>query len=158
MFNLSGSEIVFLLIIALVVLGPEKLPDAVRRFGKFYGEFKKMSSGFQTEFKNAFDEPMREMRETSDALRKAAGMDFEPTRVDGDTGKPAQDQPAPAQPIEPLPPGDAVTSAPEPVADPAPPPETLPTETAPPAGIVEAVPTATAETAAGNEPPGAPSA
>ncbi|MFT3854682.1 MAG: twin-arginine translocase TatA/TatE family subunit [Ilumatobacteraceae bacterium] len=43
MFNLSGSEIVFLLIIALVVLGPEKLPDAVRKFGKFYGEFKRMS-------------------------------------------------------------------------------------------------------------------
>ena len=43
---------VFLLIIALVVLGPEKLPDAVRKFGKFYGEFKKMSSGFQSELRN----------------------------------------------------------------------------------------------------------
>ena len=94
MFNLSGSEIVFLLIIALVVLGPEKLPDAVRRFGKFYGEFKRMSTGFQTELRNALDEPMREMRDTSDALRKAANLDFEPTRVDGDTGRPAADEPA----------------------------------------------------------------
>ena len=44
MFNLSGSEIVFLLLIALVVLGPERLPDAMRRFGKTYSEVKKMST------------------------------------------------------------------------------------------------------------------
>jgi sec-independent protein translocase protein TatB len=101
-FNLSGSEIVFLLIIALVVLGPEKLPDAVRKFGHFYGEFKRMSSGFQTELRNALDEPMKEMRDTADAMRKAANLDFEPTRVDGDTGRPAPaaeppppDEPAP---------------------------------------------------------------
>ena len=94
MFNLSGSEIVFLLIIALVVLGPEKLPDAVRKFGRFYGEFKRMSSGFQSELRSAFDEPMKEMRETADAMRKAANLDFEPTRVDGDTGKPAADRDA----------------------------------------------------------------
>jgi sec-independent protein translocase protein TatB len=101
-FNLSGSEIVFLLIIALVVLGPEKLPDAVRKFGTFYGEFKRMSSGFQTELRNALDEPMKEMRDTADAMRKAANLDFEPTRVDGDTG-----QPAPVTP-EPVPPDDTV--------------------------------------------------
>ena len=77
MFNLSGSEIVFLLLIALVVLGPERLPDAMRRFGKTYSEVKKMSSGFQSELKSALDEPMREMRETADALRKAASFDLD---------------------------------------------------------------------------------
>ena len=126
MFNLSGSEIVFLLIIALVVLGPEKLPDAVRKFGKFYGEFKRMSTGFQSELRSALDEPMREMRETSDALRKAANLDFEPQRVDGDTGNPAVEPPAPAappvveppapasddpQPVESVADGDGATSA-----------------------------------------------
>jgi len=76
MFNLSGSEIVFLLLIALIVLGPEKLPEAVRKFGKAYAEFKKMSSGFQSELKTALDEPMREMRETAEAFKKAANFDF----------------------------------------------------------------------------------
>jgi sec-independent protein translocase protein TatB len=74
-FNLSGSELVFLLLLALIVLGPEKLPEAVRKFGKTYSEVKKMSSGFQNELKNALDEPMREMRETADALRKAVDLD-----------------------------------------------------------------------------------
>ena len=81
MFNFSGSEIVFLLLLALIVLGPEKLPDAVRKFGKTYAEFKKVTTGFQDELKSALDEPMREMRETADALRKAAqfDVDFDPT-------------------------------------------------------------------------------
>ena len=76
MFNLSGSEIVFLLLIALIVLGPEKLPEAVRKFGQVYAEIKKMSSGFQSELKSALDEPMREMRETAEAFKSAANFDF----------------------------------------------------------------------------------
>lgn len=62
---------VFLLLIALVVLGPDKLPDAMRRAGRAYAEFKKVTTGFQTELKNALDEPMREMKSTADALKQA---------------------------------------------------------------------------------------
>jgi sec-independent protein translocase protein TatB len=71
-FNMSGTEIVVILLLALVVLGPEKLPDAIRKFGKTYAELKKMGTGFQQEFKSAMDEPMREMRETADLLKKSA--------------------------------------------------------------------------------------
>jgi sec-independent protein translocase protein TatB len=94
MFNLSGSEIVFLLLIALIVLGPEKLPEAVRKFGQVYAEVKKMSSGFQSELKSALDEPMREMRETAEAFKNAANFDF---KFDGDEPAKAIDEPtAPA--------------------------------------------------------------
>jgi sec-independent protein translocase protein TatB len=96
MFNLSGSEIVFLLLIALIVLGPEKLPEAVRKFGKAYSEFKKMSSGFQSELKTALDEPMREMRETAEAFKKAANFDFA-DEPDETAEEPAAAQPAAAQ-------------------------------------------------------------
>ena len=77
MFNFSGSEIIFLLLLALIILGPEKLPDAVRKFGKGYAEFKKVTTGFQQELKSALDEPMREMRETADAFKKAATFDLQ---------------------------------------------------------------------------------
>ena len=72
MFNLQGSEIIVILLLALVVLGPEKLPDAIRRFSRTYAELKKMGNGFQSELKSALDEPMREMRETANAVRDAA--------------------------------------------------------------------------------------
>jgi sec-independent protein translocase protein TatB len=71
-FNLQGSEIVIILLLALVVLGPEKLPDAMRKAGKLYAELKKMSSGFQNEFRAAVEEPMREVRETANVLRDSA--------------------------------------------------------------------------------------
>lgn len=71
MFNLSGSEIVVIVLLALIVLGPEKLPEAIRRFGRVYGELKRMSTGFQSEFRNAFDEPMREFRETAQLTKDA---------------------------------------------------------------------------------------
>jgi len=71
-FNLQGSEIIAILLLALVVLGPEKLPDAVRKFTKTYSELKKMSTGFQSELKSALDEPMRELRETANLVRDAA--------------------------------------------------------------------------------------
>jgi len=73
-FNLQGSELVIILLLALVVLGPEKLPEAMRRLGQFTAQLKKMSSGFQQEFKAAVDEPMREVRKTADMLRDS--MDF----------------------------------------------------------------------------------
>lgn len=72
MFNLQGSEIIVILLLALVVLGPEKLPEAVRKFTKTYAELKKMSTGFQSELKSALDEPMREIRETANLVRDAA--------------------------------------------------------------------------------------
>lgn len=72
MFNLQGSEIIFILLIALVVLGPEKLPGAIRRVTTLYAELRKMSSGFQEEFKSALDEPIREMKSTADLMKNAA--------------------------------------------------------------------------------------
>ena len=88
-FNLSGSEIVIILLLALVVLGPEKLPEAIRRFGRVYGELRRVSKGFQSEFKEAFDEPLRELRETahmtSDAVKKMMDEptdDVAPSKID----------------------------------------------------------------------------
>lgn len=69
MFNLTGSEIMFLLIIGLVVLGPEKLPDAIRRLGRLYSELKRMSSGVQTDFRKVMDEPLKEMFNTTNSMK-----------------------------------------------------------------------------------------
>lgn len=72
MFNFQGGELVIILLLALVVLGPEKLPDAMRKAGSFYAELRKMSTGFQDEFRKAVDEPVAEMRKTADLVRESA--------------------------------------------------------------------------------------
>lgn len=95
MFNLSGSEIVVILLLALVVLGPEKLPEAIRRFGRVYGELKRMSTGFQSELKNAFDEPMREIRETTQMAKDAVMKPVQEARATfEDAAKPDPEPPA----------------------------------------------------------------
>jgi Tat protein translocase TatB subunit len=73
-FNLSGSEIIVILLLALVVLGPEKLPDAMRRAGKTFAELKKLSSGFQDEVRKGFEEPVREVKKTAATVKSAARM------------------------------------------------------------------------------------
>jgi Tat protein translocase TatB subunit len=55
MFNVGGGEIIVILLIALVVLGPDKLPSAARQAGKYLNEFRRMSAGFQSEFRSAMD-------------------------------------------------------------------------------------------------------
>lgn len=99
MFNLSGSEIVVILLLALIVLGPEKLPEAIRKFGRVYSEIRKISNGFQSEFKSAFEEPMRELRETAQLTRDAVL-------------KPLNDEPAVQKPVDDKPVNDNSAAAP----------------------------------------------
>lgn len=122
MFNFQGSELIIILLLALVVLGPEKLPEAMRKAGRLYADLKKMSTSFQDEFRAAVDEPLREMRETANVLRdsadftklaegeraekpKSAEMGDAPAAADGADGEapiPSPDLPfTPSQPSEP---------------------------------------------------------
>jgi len=69
--SLGGGEILLILVLALIVLGPEKLPDAMRRFGNLYGELRRMSDGFQSELRDAFQEPVQEMKGTAQWMQDA---------------------------------------------------------------------------------------
>jgi sec-independent protein translocase protein TatB len=55
MFNVGGGELLVIMLIALIVLGPQRLPDAARQVGKVMSEVRRVSSGFQRELKDAFD-------------------------------------------------------------------------------------------------------
>ncbi len=45
------------LVIALIVLGPSRLPDAARSLGRAVSEFRRVSSGLQAEVRDALSEP-----------------------------------------------------------------------------------------------------
>lgn len=57
MFNVTGGELVIIFLVALVILGPDRLPKAAREIGKVLGQIRDVSSGFQKELKEAFHEP-----------------------------------------------------------------------------------------------------
>ncbi len=70
MFNLTGGEIVVLLLIGLVVLGPEKLPEAMRKFGRVYNEVRRVATGIQRDVTSTFAEPVDELRKTANEARR----------------------------------------------------------------------------------------
>lgn len=50
-------EILVILVVALVVVGPSKLPESGRQVGKALAEFRRWSSGVQSELRGALREP-----------------------------------------------------------------------------------------------------
>ena len=46
-----------MLVVALIVLGPARLPDAARSLGKAVNELRRVTSGVQAEVRDAFAEP-----------------------------------------------------------------------------------------------------
>ncbi|HEX8769453.1 MAG TPA: Sec-independent protein translocase protein TatB [Acidimicrobiales bacterium] len=53
--SLGPLEILVIMVVALIVLGPERLPKAARQIGKAVAEVRHWSSGIQDEVKDAFN-------------------------------------------------------------------------------------------------------
>ncbi len=47
MFGIGGTELLVILVVALLVLGPQSLPKIARTLGKAMGEFRRVSTEFQ---------------------------------------------------------------------------------------------------------------
>ena len=47
MFNLGMTELLLVLVVALLVLGPKKLPDLARSLGRSMAEFRRASDDFR---------------------------------------------------------------------------------------------------------------
>jgi sec-independent protein translocase protein TatA len=60
MFNVGPWELILILVVALIVVGPGKLPEVAKSLGKATREFKKATTGMKKEFDDAIksmDEP-----------------------------------------------------------------------------------------------------
>jgi Tat protein translocase TatB subunit len=53
MFGIGSGELLLLLIVALIVLGPERMPKLARDLGRAVAEFRKTSDELRGEFLNA---------------------------------------------------------------------------------------------------------
>jgi sec-independent protein translocase protein TatB len=58
-FNISPEKLLLLLILALVVLGPQRLPDAARTVGKAIARFRQLSNALQDDVRGALHEPIK---------------------------------------------------------------------------------------------------
>jgi TatA/E family protein of Tat protein translocase len=117
MFDIGLPELLVIIVIALIVFGPNKLPELAKAFGKAMREFKKATE----EVKESFEEETKDLRELkntlpqnyplTDLLEKVTDS-VEPasgTSVSPEGSVPSEAPAKVSQPIEPLIPVDAPT-------------------------------------------------
>ncbi|MGR6836577.1 Sec-independent protein translocase subunit TatA/TatB [Syntrophomonas erecta] len=51
--NIGPWELILILLVALIVVGPGKLPEVAKSMGKALGEFKRATSGVKKDFEDA---------------------------------------------------------------------------------------------------------
>lgn len=56
MFNIGSGEVLVILVVALIFLGPSKLPEIARTLGNVTQTVRRISDSFQSELSNSLDE------------------------------------------------------------------------------------------------------
>jgi Tat protein translocase TatB subunit len=71
MGSIGAPEVLVILVLALLVLGPERLPQAARTAGKWLAEARKLTSSLQAEVQTVVDEVMQPVQSTAAAASEA---------------------------------------------------------------------------------------
>ena len=105
MGSIGAPEILVIFLVALIVLGPDRLPKAARQVGRAVAEFKRISGGFQDEVRKAIDFDGDTAGTPRPGSPTGSPGATTPTPVPGTVGATAAQQaPAVSQPEPDLPP------------------------------------------------------
>lgn len=76
MFGIGMPEMLVILAVALIVIGPSRLPEIARSIGRGYAEFtrsmREVQRGFNDMTENAFEEERRAVRQPLETLERVA--------------------------------------------------------------------------------------
>lgn len=68
--NIGVPGLILILIVALVIFGPNKLPEVGRAFGRSIREFKKATEGIADDIKEEIKEDIQESKQATISLKK----------------------------------------------------------------------------------------
>lgn len=96
MFGIGSTELLVILVVALIVIGPSKLPDLMRTLGKGMAEFRRMSNDVKSTFEAEVERADREHRQTEARKeldeKQAPAAAAEPAATAATEAKPAAAQ------------------------------------------------------------------
>ena len=72
MFGISFAELAVIFVVALLLFGPEKLPELAHTLGKLLAQLKQTSDQLRDEFYEEFSAPVRHL---TDELKDAGSSD-----------------------------------------------------------------------------------
>lgn len=72
MFGISSTELLVILVIALVVIGPEKLPEVIRTVGKFVGKIQHFTRNVKGDLEKEFE--LKELKESLEEIKNSAEL------------------------------------------------------------------------------------
>lgn len=77
MFNIGFSELILILLVAFVIVGPKDLPKVARALGRWVRQLQRMFQDFKDEV--GLDETMQELKSTEEDLNQTL-RSVDPTR------------------------------------------------------------------------------
>jgi Tat protein translocase TatB subunit len=75
MFGIGFPELIIIMVLALIVLGPSKLPDIAKALGKGMAEFRKATQEMKENL--ALDEGIQEVQKATQEIKETLAMDKE---------------------------------------------------------------------------------
>jgi Tat protein translocase TatB subunit len=90
MFGIGMQELIIIAIIALIIVGPKKLPDLAKTLGKGFSEFKKATDGITDDLKETMKEDEKQDDDglkDSLLLKKTVEEEAEPNSTNNEESK-----------------------------------------------------------------------
>jgi TatA/E family protein of Tat protein translocase len=78
MFGIGVPELLVILVVALIVLGPKRLPEVAKALGKGLSEFRRATADLTEELRGAQNLIEREAREAERATRQRVAQERQP--------------------------------------------------------------------------------
>ena len=72
MFGISSTEFLIILVIALVVIGPQKLPEMIRTIGKWVGKIQHFTRNVKNDLTNEFE--LNEIKKSLEELKQSSEL------------------------------------------------------------------------------------
>jgi sec-independent protein translocase protein TatB len=100
MFGIGPTELIVILVVALLVLGPKRLPEIARALGKGLAEFRRATADVTSELDEARIALEREARDAARRSNEKKAGKAQPRLAPDDEGRKPTDEPKPSDDAE----------------------------------------------------------